>query len=64
MSKKISNNQWITIKELKISLDGDKFCCLIGEDIQSGNAGFGDTIPEAFANLLKDLEKLLYVPEN
>lgn len=61
MPIKKSNNEWITLEGLQISLDGNKFCCLIGEDIQEGTVGFGDTIQEAFANLLTELEKLLYV---
>lgn len=45
----------ITINNLQISLDGDKFCCLMGANLQEGVAGFGDTIPEAFENFYKAL---------
>lgn len=27
----------------KLSLDGDQYCCLLGENLQVGIAGFGDT---------------------
>jgi len=30
----------------KITLDGSKYCCLLGENLQEGVAGFGDT-PQA-----------------
>ena len=31
----------------KIFPDGNKWCCLLGEDLQLGIAGFGDTPQEA-----------------
>ena len=37
-------------KSLKISIDGDKYCVLLGENIQSGIAGFGDTMRDAMNN--------------
>ena len=34
-----------------ITKDGDQWCALIGDDIQSGIAGFGDTPSKALADL-------------
>jgi len=31
----------------KISIDGDQYCLLYGDDLQCGIAGFGDTIYKA-----------------
>jgi len=31
--------------------DGNKICARIGENLQEGVSGFGDTIPEALRNL-------------
>lgn len=36
-----------------ITKDGNQFCALLGEDIQSGVCGFGDSPAEAF----KDFDK-------
>lgn len=33
--------------ELKIFLDGNKWCALYGENLMEGTAGFGDTPIEA-----------------
>ena len=41
------------ILEIKISLDGDKWCALVGENLQEGVAGFGDT-PTAAIRALCD----------
>ncbi len=41
--------------EIRLSLDGDKYCALIGDDLQSGWAGFGDTPIEALQELLKEI---------
>ena len=37
--------------------DGDKWCALYGEDLQSGIAGFGDTPFLAMADLRDNLNK-------
>lgn len=37
-----------------ISIDGDKWCALYGDDLQSGCAGFGDSIAEAMADFDKN----------
>jgi len=44
------------IIELKFSLDGDKVCCLFGEDMMEGYVGFGDTPENALRDLADDLE--------
>jgi hypothetical protein len=36
---------------VKVYRDGNQWCALMGEDLQQGIAGFGDTIPEALDNL-------------
>jgi hypothetical protein len=36
--------------KLKISMDGDHVCVLYGENLQTGIAGFGLSIPEAFTD--------------
>ena len=33
-------------RDVRVSPDGDKWCCLLGDNLQVGVAGFGDT-PEA-----------------
>lgn len=35
------------ILDCKITKDGDQWCCLFGEDLQEGIAGFGNTATEA-----------------
>lgn len=45
------------VKNVKIFMDGNKICALIGEDLQVGNAGFGDSESEALRELADDLEK-------
>ena len=41
---------------VRIFIDGDQFCALIGNDIQEGCAGFGNTIPEALRSLADEWE--------
>lgn len=33
--------------EAELTKDGNKWCCLIGENLQDGVAGFGDTVAQA-----------------
>lgn len=40
---------------LKPYKDGDKWCVLVGDNIQDGVCGFGDTIDEALFEFLKEL---------
>lgn len=37
----------------KLSIDGNKWCALYGEDLQHGVAGFGDSPAEAYADFDK-----------
>ena len=39
------------LNEARVYLDGDKWCALVGRDLQSGIAGFGDTKAEALERL-------------
>lgn len=41
---------------VSISQDGDQFCALLGENLQDGTAGFGDTISDALHQLAFKLE--------
>lgn len=43
---------------ITITVDGDKFCALIGPNIQAGVAGFGDTPTEALEALTDELERI------
>lgn len=38
----------------KLSIDGNQFCFLLGDDLQSGLAGFGDTPAKAAADFDKN----------
>ncbi len=48
-------------QSLKISIDGDMYCVLMGENLQEGIAGFGKTLQEAMDkfdnNFYKPLKK-------
>lgn len=37
--------------------DGDRWCILVGEDLQSGIAGFGDSLNEALSDFLKNVKE-------
>ena len=41
-----------------LSLDGSKWCALVGENIQEGVAGWGDTPYKALENLAIELAKV------
>lgn len=51
-------NYWAFKKDLvfaealkpRLSIDGDKWCCLYGDNLQDGVAGFGDTPQDAIAD--------------
>ena len=43
----------------KISIDGNQYCVLYGEDLQSGIAGFGDTLYLAILDFNKSFHKPL-----
>jgi len=36
---------------IELSLDGNQYCAKIGDDLQSGEAGFGDTPADALCAL-------------
>ena len=42
---------------IQIGRDGDQWCALVGEDLQSGTAGFGSTIAEAVTQLTQEMEQ-------
>ena len=42
---------------VKMSLDGSKWCALVGENIQEGIAGWGTTPYEAIKELASELER-------
>lgn len=41
---------------VRIFNDGDQVCALIGENIQEGFAGFGNTIGDALRDLAQDVD--------
>lgn len=43
---------------IRVFMDGDKWCALIGGDLQSGNAGWGNSPEQAIADLARVLQKL------
>ena len=45
---------------IQISLDGDRWCALVGENVQVGVCGFGDTPLEALRELCDDFERQAY----
>ncbi len=44
------------IIELKFSLDGDKVCCMFGDNLMDGYIGFGDTPENALRDFADDME--------
>lgn len=40
-----------------LNIDGNQVFVLIGDNIQEGVAGFGDTLPEALRDLASNIEK-------
>lgn len=53
----------LTDAHLKLSLDGDQFCVLLGPNLQEGTAGFGRTLCDAIGdfdvNHLNDPEAIV-----
>ena len=41
---------------IQISLDGNLWCALVGENLQEGLAGFGTTPSEALRGLAEEIE--------
>lgn len=46
-----------SILKPKISIDGNRYCILYGEDLQSGICGFGDTLMLAIYDFNKSFYK-------
>lgn len=38
------NEYWAEMLKPKVSIDGNQWCVLYGENLQDGIAGFGDTL--------------------
>lgn len=51
-SQQIEFDLFATLKP-KISIDGNQYCVLYGDDLQSGVAGFGDTLYYAIIDFNK-----------
>lgn len=51
---------WAVVLGLSITLDGDQFCVLWGEDLQTGVAGFGKTPADA----IQAFEESMYERHN
>lgn len=56
-----TNKEWniaCALKDCSIMpyRDGNKWCILIGEDLQSGICGFGDLIYDAFIDFMKNVQ--------
>ena len=49
-----------SILKPKISIDGNQYCVLYGDDLQSGVSGFGDTLMLA----IYDFNKNFHIPIN
>lgn len=46
---------------IDVFMDGDKWCCLLGENLQEGRAGFGDSPIEALEDLCAALRQEPYL---
>ena len=64
MSDWIKDRKWLTeeyklkgVLEVSFSLDGDKYCARIGENLQEGLAGFGDSPVKAMRELANEIER-------
>lgn len=44
------------MNQITIQIDGDMWCALLGENLQEGVAGFGDTPQEALEKLISNHE--------
>lgn len=43
--------------KIKVFQDGGQFCALVGKDLQTGSAGFGDTPTQALRRLIEVMER-------
>jgi len=50
------HREWAVVLGLKPTLDGDRWCILWGDDLQSGVAGFGTSPIEA----MDDFDRAMY----
>lgn len=48
--------EWFSILKPKYYIDGDKWCVLLGENIQTGICGFGNTLLAAIHNFGEEIE--------
>ncbi len=55
--EQVEYNKFMMLKP-KVSIDGDQYCVLYGENLQEGIAGFGDTLYLA----ILDFNKQFYIP--
>jgi hypothetical protein len=46
----------IRTREIQLLWDDDKICALAGPDLQEDVPGFGETVPEALADLVKTIQ--------
>jgi hypothetical protein len=46
---------------IELSRDGNQWCALVGENLQEGAAGYGDTVADALRNLAEQPDLLKYV---
>ena len=51
------SNLWAVILGLKPTLDGNQWCFLYGDNLQTGVAGFGRSVVEAMANFERAMEE-------
>ena len=49
-----AQDEWLANNATE-SQDGDKYCVLVGENLQEGTAGFGDERKDAINNLIDNL---------
>lgn len=45
------------IYQVSIAKDGDSWCALIGQDLQNGVSGFGETVQEALRDLANRIQE-------
>ena len=47
------------IYQIHVGIDGNSWCALLGNNLQEGIAGFGDTLSEALHELAENIQKSL-----
>lgn len=43
--------------QVSITKDGDKWCALLGQDLQNGIGGFGETVQQALLDLANKIQE-------